>query len=90
MVTRDLDTFISRLKSVVPRLDISDDELMELFWQGHPRFQFFTSLPWSTNLLDLGAGSGDVRGAGQNPDRRGPERGAADLSGARQVQHAPR
>jgi SAM-dependent methyltransferase len=60
MVTRDLDTFISRLKSVVPRLDVSDDELIELFWQGHPRFQFFTSLPWSTNLLDLGAGSGGL------------------------------
>jgi hypothetical protein len=59
-VTRDIDTFISRLESIQRRLDVSDAELIELFWQGHPRFQFFTSLPWGTNLLDLGAGSGGL------------------------------
>src|SRR5947208_11991492 len=52
-VPRDLDSLVASLKSVERRLDVSDDELVELFWQGHPRFQFFTSLPWSTNLLDL-------------------------------------
>jgi len=59
-VSRDLDSLVASLKSVERRLDVSDDELLELFWQGHPRFQFFTSLPWSTNLLDLGAGGGGL------------------------------
>ena len=56
----DFGALVSRLKSIERRLDISDNELLELFWQGHPRFQFFTSLPWSTNLLDLGAGGGGL------------------------------
>lgn len=59
-VNRELDPVLSWLKSVKPRLDVTDGELLELFWGAHPRFQFFASLNWGTNLLDLGAGSGGL------------------------------
>jgi hypothetical protein len=59
-VNRDLDPVLSWLKSVKRRLSVTDDDLLELFWQAHPRLQFFSSLSWGTNLLDLGAGSGGL------------------------------
>jgi SAM-dependent methyltransferase len=59
-VNRELDPVLSWLKSVKPRLGVTDGELLELFWEAHPRFQFFASLNWGTNLLDLGAGSGGL------------------------------
>lgn len=59
-VNRELDPVLSWLQSVKPRLDVTDTELLELFWEAHPRLQFFASLGWGTNLLDLGAGSGGL------------------------------
>lgn len=59
-VNRDLDPILSWLKSVKPRLDVTDGELLELFWQAHPRFQFFSSLAWGANLIDIGAGGGGL------------------------------
>jgi SAM-dependent methyltransferase len=59
-VNRELDAVLSWLRSVKPQLDITDDELLELFWAAHPRFQFFSSLNWGTNLIDLGAGNGGL------------------------------
>jgi SAM-dependent methyltransferase len=59
-VACDLDAFVSRLKSIQPRLDVSDADLLELFWQAHPRFQFFKSLPWGSTLLDIGADNGGL------------------------------
>ena len=59
-MARDLDTFVTRLKSIQPRLDLSEPELLEQFWQAHPRFQFFKSLPWGSNLLDIGADNGGL------------------------------
>ena len=59
-MARDLDTFVSRLNSIQPRLDVSEPELLEQFWQAHPRFQFFKALPWGSNLLDIGAGNGGL------------------------------
>jgi SAM-dependent methyltransferase len=59
-VARDLDAFVSRLKSIEARLEVSDDDLVPLFWQAHPRFQFFKSLPWGSNLLDVGAENGGL------------------------------
>jgi hypothetical protein len=56
----DIGAFVARLKSIEPRLDISYDDLVELFWQVHPRFQFFKWLPWGANLLDIGAGNGGL------------------------------
>ena len=56
----DLNAFVSRLKSIERRLDVSDDDLMALFWQAHPRFQFFKSLPLGSTLLDIGAGNGGL------------------------------
>jgi hypothetical protein len=56
----DIGVFVARLKSIEPRLDISYDDLVELFWQTHPRFQFFKWLPWGANLLDIGAGNGGL------------------------------
>ncbi len=59
-MARDLTTFVSRLKSMQPRLNLSEAELLEQFWQAHPRFQFFKALPWGSNLLDIGAGNGGL------------------------------
>ena len=59
-MSRDIGAFVARLKSIEPRLDISYDDLVELFWQAHPRFQFFKWLPWGANLLDIGAGNGGL------------------------------
>src|SRR5438105_9059538 len=59
-MSRDIDQFTARLKSIEPRLEISDNDLVELFWQAHPRFQFFKSLPSGANLLDIGAGDGGL------------------------------
>ncbi len=59
-MSREIGQFVAWLKSIEPRMYISDPDLVELFWQAHPRFQFFKSLPWSANLLDLGAGNGGL------------------------------
>ena len=56
----DLESFVARLKSIEPRLGVSGDELVALFWQAHPRFQFFKTLPWDARVLDIGAGSGGL------------------------------
>ena len=56
----DFGGFVSRLKSIERRLDISDDDLIELFWQAHPRFQFFKTLPWDANMVDIGAAEGGL------------------------------
>src|SRR5439155_6389954 len=60
MVAQNLDAFVGWLKSQQRRLDISDQELMDLFWRVHPRLRFLKSLPWSVNLIDIGAGSGGL------------------------------
>jgi SAM-dependent methyltransferase len=36
------------------------DQLVALYWQAHPRFQFFKSPPPGARLLDVGAGSGGL------------------------------
>jgi methyltransferase family protein len=59
-VIPDFDTFVSSLKSIERRLDLSDDDLLELFWQAHPRFQFFKTLPWDANMVDIGAAEGGL------------------------------
>src|SRR5947208_16089963 len=56
----DLESLVARLKSIEPRLGVSGDELVALFWQAHPRFQFFKTLPWDARVLDIGAGSGGL------------------------------
>jgi hypothetical protein len=56
----DFGAFISWLKSIERRLDISDDDLIELFWQAHPRFQFFKTLAWDANMVDIGAAEGGL------------------------------
>ena len=55
---REIDGFVAWLRSIERRMDVSDDDLLEIAWQVHPRFHFFKSLPWRANLLDLGAGDG--------------------------------
>ena len=35
-------------------------QLIEWYWLGHPRFQFFKGLGEGTHLLDIGAGSGGL------------------------------
>jgi len=60
MVAQSLDAFVGWLKSRQRRLDISDQELTDLFWRVHPRLRFLKSLPWSVNLIDIGAGSGGL------------------------------
>ena len=56
----DDTAILKRLKSLRPRLDVSDEDLIELFWLAHPRFQFFKTLPWDSNLIDIGAGNGGL------------------------------
>src|SRR5207302_8103996 len=55
VVASDLNAFVSRLKSIERRMDVSDNDLMALFWQAHVRFQFFKSLRLVSTLLDIGA-----------------------------------
>jgi len=57
---REIDGFVAWLRSIERRMDVSDDDLLEIAWQVHPRFHFFKSLPWRANLLDLGAGDGGL------------------------------
>jgi hypothetical protein len=59
-MSRDFGRFVAWLKSLEPRMYPSDPDLVELFWQAHPRFNFFKSLPWGANLLDIGAGNGGL------------------------------
>jgi SAM-dependent methyltransferase len=59
-VPQDLDAFVGWLKSRQRRLDISDPELMDLFWRVHPRLRFLKSAPWGVNLIDIGAGNGGL------------------------------
>ena len=57
---QDLASFVDWLRSRERRLALSDDDLLEVFWQAHPRLRFFKSLPWGANVLDLGAGNGGL------------------------------
>jgi hypothetical protein len=57
---REIDGFVAWLRSIERRMDVSDDDLLEIAWQVHPRFHFFKSLPWRANPLDLGAGDGGL------------------------------
>jgi Glycosyltransferase 61/Methyltransferase domain len=57
---QDIERFVAWLKSAKRRMAVSDDDLLEMVWQVHPRFRFFKSLPWGANLLDLGAGDGGL------------------------------
>jgi hypothetical protein len=57
---QDLGAFVGWLKSRQRRLNAPDQDLVELFWRVHPRFQFLKSLPWGWNLLDIGAGNGGL------------------------------
>ena len=59
-VSSDFDKLIAQLKATERRLALSDSELLEAFWQAHPRFQFFKTLPWGSKLLDIGAGNGGL------------------------------
>jgi 2-polyprenyl-3-methyl-5-hydroxy-6-metoxy-1,4-benzoquinol methylase len=59
-VSPDFSKLIAQLKSTERRLALSDSELLEAFWQAHPRFQFFKTLPWGAKLLDIGAGNGGL------------------------------
>ena len=43
---QDLASFVDWLRSRERRLALSDDDLLEVFWQAHPRLRFFKSLPW--------------------------------------------
>jgi hypothetical protein len=56
----DLPKLVEQLAAIQPRLDLDDDALLELFWEFHPRYRFIKSLPWASNLLDLGAGDGGL------------------------------
>jgi len=55
-MSQDLASFADWLRSRERRLALSDDDLLEVFWQSHPRLRFFKSLPWGANVLDIGAG----------------------------------
>jgi SAM-dependent methyltransferase len=49
----------------IPQVDpqlagLRRDQLVDLYWQSHPRFLFFKSAPPGARLLDLGAGSGGL------------------------------
>jgi hypothetical protein len=57
---QDIERFVAWLKSAKRRMAVSDDDLLEMVWQVHPRFRFFKSLSWGANLLDLGAGDGGL------------------------------
>ena len=57
---QDLASFVGWLRSRERRLALSDGELLEVFWQAHPRLRFFKSLPWGCNVLDIGAGNGGL------------------------------
>ena len=57
---QDLASFVDWLRSRERRLALSDDDLLEVFWQAHPRLRFFKSLPWGANVLDIGAGNGGL------------------------------
>ena len=59
-MSRDFGRFVAWLKSLEPRMSLSDPDLVEMFWRAHPRFNFFKSLPWGANLLDIGAGNGGL------------------------------
>src|ERR1051325_9886375 len=56
----DLPKLVEQLAAIQPRLDLDDDAPLELFWEFHPRYRFIKSLPWASNLLDLGAGDGGL------------------------------
>jgi predicted O-methyltransferase YrrM len=59
-MVQDLTNFLTWLRAKQPRLAVSDPDLLEVFWQAHPRLRFFKALPWGANVLDLGAGSGGL------------------------------
>ena len=59
-MSQDLASFVDWLRSRERRLALSDDDLLEVFWQAHPRLRFFKSLPWGANVLDIGAGNGGL------------------------------
>jgi hypothetical protein len=42
---QDIERFVAWLKSAKRRMAVSDDDLLEMVWQVHPRFRFFKSLP---------------------------------------------
>src|SRR5438477_13076384 len=56
-MSQDLASFADWLRSRERRLALSDDDLLEVFWQAHPRLRFSKSLPWGANVLDIGAGN---------------------------------
>jgi 2-polyprenyl-3-methyl-5-hydroxy-6-metoxy-1,4-benzoquinol methylase len=58
--TTQIETTIQRLNALRPRLDWSDDALMERYWRLHPRFRFVKTAPRRAALLDIGAGSGGM------------------------------
>ena len=59
-MAQDIERFVAWLRSAKRRMSVSDDDLLEMVWQVHPRFRFFKSLPWGVNLVDLGAGEGGL------------------------------
>jgi hypothetical protein len=59
-MSRDFGRLVAWLNSLEPRMYLSDLDLVEMFWRAHPRFNFFKSLPWGANLLDIGAGNGGL------------------------------
>src|SRR5438067_474816 len=59
-MSQDLASFVDWLRSKERRLALSDNDLLEVFWQAHPRLRFFKSLPWGCNVLDIGAGNGGL------------------------------
>src|ERR1041384_7339961 len=66
----DLPKLVEQLAAIQPRLDLDDDALLELFWEFHPRYRFIKSLPWASNLLDLGAGDGGLARLGETGPAR--------------------
>jgi SAM-dependent methyltransferase len=50
-----------RIPEMDPQLaGLKRSQLVDLYWQSHPRFLFFKSPPPGARLLDLGAGSGGL------------------------------
>jgi SAM-dependent methyltransferase len=50
-----------RIPDMDPQLaGLKRDQLVDLYWQSHPRFLFFKSPPPGARLLDIGAGSGGL------------------------------
>jgi SAM-dependent methyltransferase len=59
---RDADSYSALLEQPAESSIPADQRghLIDWYWQSHPRFQFFKSLPQSARLLDVGAGSGGL------------------------------